>query len=198
VPVRPRRDDVPSALRRGDRGRDRAATGATSTASDRNDRGNGTAGTTSASSASAVRDRYGNRDDRGQREQRAARPAEGMDRFRIEVGHDDGVKPGNIVGAIANEAGLEGRYIGRIEIRDDYTTLDLPSGMPKEIFQHLKKTRVCGRPLAIKRIGGKPPRDRLIAAGIRLHGQRRKCSGNPGAMRHDRAHEFHTKRIGFC
>ncbi|WP_254045264.1 DbpA RNA binding domain-containing protein [Thiohalocapsa sp. ML1] len=84
-----------------------------------------------------------------------------MERFRIEVGHADGVKPGNIVGAIANEAGLDGRNIGRIEIRDDHTTLDLPAGMPKEIFQHLKKTRVCGRELDIKRIGGgKPPRDR--------------------------------------
>ena len=100
-------------------------------------------------------------DQRGdQRPQHTGLPAEGMERFRIEVGRDDGVKPGNIVGAIANEAGLEGRYIGRIDIRDDHTTLDLPAGMPKEIFQHLKKTRVCGRPLAIKRIGGKPPRDR--------------------------------------
>jgi ATP-dependent RNA helicase DeaD len=69
------------------------------------------------------------------------------------------VEPKHIVGAIANEAGLEGRYIGRIDIRDDHTTLDLPSGMPKEIFQHLKKTRVCGRQLAIRRLGGKPPRD---------------------------------------
>jgi ATP-dependent RNA helicase DeaD len=102
----------------------------------------------------------GERDRGEQREHRAGPPAEGMERFRIEVGRDDGVKPGNIVGAIANEAGLEGRYIGRIDIRDDHTTLDLPAGMPREIFQHLKQTRVCGRPLAIKRIGGKPPRDR--------------------------------------
>jgi ATP-dependent RNA helicase DeaD len=77
-----------------------------------------------------------------------------MERYRIEVGRDHGVKPGNIVGAIANEAGLEGRYIGRIDIRDDHSTLDLPEGMPKEILQHLKKTRVCGRPLGIKRTGG--------------------------------------------
>jgi ATP-dependent RNA helicase DeaD len=86
-----------------------------------------------------------------------------MERFRIEVGRDDGVKPGNIVGAIANEAGLEGRYIGRIDIRDDHSILDLPAGMPKELLQHLKKTRVCGRPLAIKRIGAqgyKTDRDR--------------------------------------
>ena len=93
----------------------------------------------------------GERDER--REHRGGPPAEGMERFRIEVGRNDGVKPGNIVGAIANEAGLEGRYIGRIDIRDDHSTLDLPTGMPKELLQHLKKTRVCGRPLGIKRIG---------------------------------------------
>ncbi|MBK1633539.1 ATP-dependent RNA helicase [Thiohalocapsa halophila] len=100
----------------------------------------------------------GDRDDR--RERRGGPPAEGMERFRIEVGRNDGVKPGNIVGAIANEAGLEGRYIGRIDIRDDHSTLDLPSGMPKELLQHLKKTRVCGRPLGIKRIGAQGDKTR--------------------------------------
>ncbi len=53
-----------------------------------------------------------------------------MDTFRIEVGHAHGVKPGNIVGAIANEAGIDSKYIGRIEIYDDYSTLDLPDNLP--------------------------------------------------------------------
>ena len=78
-------------------------------------------------------------------------PEEGMERFRIEVGHNHGVKPGNIVGAIANEAGLESQYIGRINIYDDYSTLDLPEGMPKDIFNDLKKTRVAGQQLRITR-----------------------------------------------
>ena len=78
---------------------------------------------------------------------------EGMERFRVEVGHDHGVKPGNIVGAIANEAGLDSKYIGHIDIRDQYSLVELPVGMPKEIFQDLKKTRVCNRPLRISRLG---------------------------------------------
>ncbi len=75
-----------------------------------------------------------------------------MERFRIEVGRQHDVKPGNIVGAIANEAGLDGRYIGRIDIEADYSLVDLPEGMPKEVFQDLKKARVCGQRLNISRL----------------------------------------------
>ncbi|MCP3666590.1 MAG: DEAD/DEAH box helicase, partial [Gammaproteobacteria bacterium] len=81
-----------------------------------------------------------------------------MERFRIEVGHHHGVKPGNIVGAITNEADIESCYIGHIEIYDDYSTIDLPDGMPKETFQDLKKTWVCKQQLDIKRMGGQPER----------------------------------------
>lgn len=63
-----------------------------------------------------------------------------MESYRIEVGRMHGVKPANIVGAIANEAGLESRYIGRIDIRDDHSVLDLPAEMPHEILQHLKRS----------------------------------------------------------
>jgi len=80
-----------------------------------------------------------------------AKPDVGMERFRIEVGHDHEVKPGNIVGAIANEAEIESEYIGRIEIRDDHSIIDLPEGMPKEIFKHLKTVWVCGQRLRISR-----------------------------------------------
>jgi ATP-dependent RNA helicase DeaD len=72
-----------------------------------------------------------------------------MCRYRIEVGHRDDVKPGNIVGAIANEADLESQYIGSIDIYEDFSTVDLPSGMPKEIFHDLRKARVCGKKLDI-------------------------------------------------
>ena len=78
--------------------------------------------------------------------------------FRLEVGHAHGVKPGNIVGAIANEAGLEGRHIGHVDIRDDHSFVDLPAGMPREIFRSLKKVRVAGQELRISRVDGKPPR----------------------------------------
>lgn len=82
-------------------------------------------------------------------------PSEGMERFRIAVGHDHGVMPGNIVGAIANEAEIEGRHIGRINIYDDYTLIDLPAGMPKETFIALKSVWVSGQRLNISRLGEK-------------------------------------------
>ena len=70
-------------------------------------------------------------------------------RYRIEVGHEHGVKPGNIVGAIANEAGLAGDHIGSISIDQEFSLVDLPAGMPKDIFMDLRKVRVCGRPMNI-------------------------------------------------
>ena len=74
-----------------------------------------------------------------------------VETYRIEVGNVHGVKPNNIVGAIANEAGIEGRHIGRVVIRDDHSFVDLPSGMPKEVFRQLQKVRVAGQPLQISR-----------------------------------------------
>jgi len=95
--------------------------------------------------------RGGRREPRG--EKRRSPPAADMERFRIEVGHMHGVKPGNIVGAIANEAGLDGRHIGAIEIESDFSLLDLPVGMPREVFRDLKKVWVCGQQLRISRLG---------------------------------------------
>lgn len=71
-------------------------------------------------------------------------------KYRLDVGRKDGVEPGHIVGAIANEAGIEGRFINNISIREGYTLVDLPNGMPKEIFEQLRKTRVKGRPLGLR------------------------------------------------
>jgi len=98
------------------------------------------------------------REPREPREPRAPRPDTGprdpdvgMETFRIDVGYVHGVQPGNIVGAIANEADLESKFIGRIDIRDDYSLVDLPEGMPKELLEHLKKVRVGGQPIRIRR-----------------------------------------------
>ncbi len=79
-------------------------------------------------------------------------PEPGMETFRVEVGHAHGVKPGNIVGAIANEAELDSKHIGRISIRDDHSLIDLPEGMPPEILAHLKKVWVAGQRLRISRL----------------------------------------------
>jgi ATP-dependent RNA helicase DeaD len=85
----------------------------------------------------------------------------GAERYRLEVGHVHGVKPGNIVGAIANEAGLDGEHIGSIEIEDEYSLVDLPAGMPKDIFMDLKKVRICGQAINISLEGEvKAPRKR--------------------------------------
>jgi ATP-dependent RNA helicase DeaD len=81
-----------------------------------------------------------------------------METFRIEVGSVHGIKPGNIVGAIANEAGIEGVHIGRVDIREDHSYVDLPEGMPKPIFKELQKVRVAGRELRISRVSEKPPK----------------------------------------
>ena len=82
------------------------------------------------------------------------RPA-GTETFRIEVGSVHDIRAGNIVGAIANEAGIDGAFIGRVEIHDDHSFVDLPEGMPREIFKALKKTRLAGRELRITKVGGR-------------------------------------------
>ena len=82
-------------------------------------------------------------------------PSEGMERYRLAVGHDHGVMPGNIVGAIANEADITGKNIGRISIFDDHTLIDLPKGMPNDTFHALKNIWVAGQKLGISRMGDK-------------------------------------------
>jgi ATP-dependent RNA helicase DeaD len=94
-----------------------------------------------------------------------------MESYRIEVGHVHGVLPGNIVGAIANEAGLEGHFIGHVDIREDHSFVDLPEGMPTEILTNLKKVRVRGEALRISRVESKPPRpERSGRGGFRTKG----------------------------
>jgi ATP-dependent RNA helicase DeaD len=103
------------------------------------------------------------RRDTNRRDRVSPEPDVDKQRYRIEVGDEHGVKPGNIVGAIANEAGLAGEHIGHISIKGDFSLVDLPKGMPRDILMDLKKVRVCGRPLKIS-IDGKPdsaPRKKL-------------------------------------
>jgi ATP-dependent RNA helicase DeaD len=80
------------------------------------------------------------------------RPEEGMERYRIEVGKRLKTKPGNIVGAIANEAGIDAEFIGKIKIYDDYSTVDLPQGIPADMLHMLKKVRVSGEKLNISKM----------------------------------------------
>jgi len=79
---------------------------------------------------------------------------EELETYRIEVGHRDGVKPGSIVGAIANEADIDSAFIGHIKIYDSFSTVDLPIGMPKDTFRILQKTRVCQKALDLSLFDG--------------------------------------------
>jgi len=97
------------------------------------------------------RERQPNRE----RRPRESRPDRDMERFRIEVGNNHDVKVNNIVGAIANEAGVDSQYIKNVTIHDDYSTVDLPMGMPKELFNDLKKVWVAKQQLNISRFSEK-------------------------------------------
>ncbi|MBL4575764.1 MAG: DEAD/DEAH box helicase [Opitutaceae bacterium] len=81
-------------------------------------------------------------------------PESGMARYRIKVGRTHGVTPGNIVGAIANEGGLDSKNIGRIQLHEGYSTVDLPVGMPREVMNVLKKAWVAGQQMEISPMEG--------------------------------------------
>ena len=126
-------------------------------------------------------DRGNDRNSRGKREQgdrtrennsrkdrpdRGARHSEGSGRkkgvtqpgmvtYRLDVGKEHGAEPRHIVGAIANEAGVESQYIQNIDINSGHSTVDLPEGMPKEIEKHLQKVRVMGQQLSLRKLSGK-------------------------------------------
>jgi ATP-dependent RNA helicase DeaD len=109
-----------------------------------------------------------------------------LETYRIEVGHAHGVQPGNIVGAIANEAALDGRNIGHIDIRRDHTFVDLPEGMPEETFAALQSVRVCGVELRISRVDSKPERP----------GRRPRPHGSPHAPKRGKTATRHGKHRG--
>ncbi|MBT6626217.1 MAG: DEAD/DEAH box helicase, partial [Gemmatimonadetes bacterium] len=120
-----------------------------------------TAQSTGGSTASAPADPRPRGSKQSQPEATHGSPAipSGMERFRAEVGRSHGVKPGNLMGAISNEAVLDSAYIGRIEIFDDYSTIDLPEGMGGDLLRTLKKVRVCGQRLRLARLGSEKRRD---------------------------------------
>ena len=78
-----------------------------------------------------------------------------MRRYRIAVGHKDKIRPGNILGAIANEAEISSDYIGTIQILQDFTVIDLPDEMPNETFEILKKTRIFNKTLNLEELTNK-------------------------------------------
>jgi ATP-dependent RNA helicase DeaD len=131
-----------------------------------------------ASAERAPRPAFAERGERPRKERSDHKPDAGLETFRIEVGYDHGVKPGNIVGAVANEAGLESKHIGRIEIFEDYSLIDLPEGMPQDVLGHLKTVWCAGQQLRITRDGqppdtaGKAPGGRPPFAGKKSFGDK--------------------------
>ncbi|MBE0492809.1 MAG: DEAD/DEAH box helicase [Thiomicrospira sp.] len=114
-----------------DFGRDRPSRG-------RNDRGS---------------ERGSDRPERAPRRPRTDGPPEsGMKRYRLDVGFANGVKPGNIIGAIANEGGIEGSSIRQLNIQDTFSLVDLPSNLSKEQLATLKKTWICGQPSGLSEV----------------------------------------------
>jgi ATP-dependent RNA helicase DeaD len=89
--------------------------------------------------------------------------------YRLEVGSVHGVQPGNIVGAIANEARLDGSQINGIDIRGDHSFVRLPEAMPPAVLARLERVRVKGQLLAISRVERRPPPNRAARRAERAH-----------------------------
>ena len=121
----------------------------------------------------------------GDVESRQHKLEKGMDRFRIEVGHDHKVKPANIVGAIANEAEIDSRYIGRIDIYEDYSLVDLPENMPAELLRELGQVRVAGRKLRMS----------LVSSGKKSSATEKKRRAKPGLRHRNQKNKGKPKRL---
>jgi ATP-dependent RNA helicase DeaD len=76
----------------------------------------------------------------------------GMIRYRLEVGYQEHARPASIVATITKAAGLNGKHIGHIEIFPSFSTVDLPEGMPREVFDDLKQAKVGQYPLKISEV----------------------------------------------
>jgi ATP-dependent RNA helicase DeaD len=102
--------------------------------------------------------------DRG-RPARKERPRRGrsdvpMASYRIEVGKRHKVEPRQIVGALANEGGLDRSDFGLIDIRSDHSYVELPADLSAATFEALERTRISGKLIALSPEGpaGPPPR----------------------------------------
>ncbi|WP_200897561.1 DEAD/DEAH box helicase [Arsukibacterium ikkense] len=121
-------------------------------------------------------ERSGERPDRGPRVRREMKGD--YNNYRIEVGKEHGVRAGDIVGAIANEANIDSQFIGNIKLFDHFSTVELPANIPAEIFQHLKKVYVRKQKLNISIDTGSTTGNAGPAAG----GEKRSGPGpRPGA-----------------
>ncbi len=96
--------------------------------------------------------------DGGGRSGRPGRDGKGMTTYRIAVGRRHKVEPRQIVGALANEGGLNRSDFGVINIRPDFSLVDLPADMPADVLQRLSDTRISGKLIEIRPDRGRPAR----------------------------------------
>jgi ATP-dependent RNA helicase DeaD len=101
----------------------------------------------------------GDRGDRGPRD-RGARSGAPLAAYKIQVGKRHRVEPRMIVGALANEGGLDRRDFGRITIRGDYSIVELPAKLPQEAWDKLRETRISGKQIELSRDYGPPKGER--------------------------------------
>ena len=108
------------------------------------------------------RDRFDDRDDRrgGRGRDRFDRSGKDMAIYRLAVGKRQHVRPGAIVGALANEGGLSNKDFGRITIAVDHTLVELPKDLPKSVFDNLRDTRISGQLIHMERDKGGASMDR--------------------------------------
>ena len=144
------------------------------------------------------REKYRDREDRGDGGKKRGRrdrfngaPDKSMKRYRLSVGKRDGVRPGNIVGAVANEAGIDGDDIGPIRIQESYSTIDLPKNLSREIIEILEDAWVSGRQLKIR-----PARDEDSRSSSRS-GSRRKGRGNDDPRGRRKSAGFRKSNSGY-
>ncbi|MCT1555975.1 DEAD/DEAH box helicase [Corynebacterium sanguinis] len=138
------------------------------------------------------RDRGGRRDrfDRGDRGDRGGRgrqnDSENFDTYRLDVGKRQHVRPGAIVGALANEGGLNSRDFGRITIGGDFTLVELPKNLDSSVLDRLSDTRISGQLINIQRDKGGAARsfggDRGGRGGFRGRGRDRDDRGGRGGF----------------
>jgi ATP-dependent RNA helicase DeaD len=129
-------------------------------------------------------ERGGDRGDRGERPERRrtnTHVAGGPARWRVAVGHRDGVQPGALVGALTGEGGLTGKDLGKIDIFGSFSLVDIPGGLSPEAMDRLSRTRVAGRPLRIRIDSG--PRADGPHDGPRHEGSRHESRSGYGASR---------------
>ncbi|MGP1956818.1 MAG: DEAD/DEAH family ATP-dependent RNA helicase [Arsenophonus sp. NC-PE1-MAG3] len=113
-----------------------------------------------------------------------------MELYRIEVGRDDGVEVRHIVGAIANEADINSRYIGNIKLYASHSIIELPKSMPKELLNHLTRTRILNKPMQLQLLGESKPFQRHSNNRHRNDAELRKRGRHFSNERHVESKQF--------